>query len=211
MIEFFDRRLLPAGAPALSEALGLTREEARQALFEHVQVCFDCCHFAVEYEEPLAAIERIQKAGLRIGRVQLSSAIHVALPEGRGEAEAVAERLRPFADSTYLHQVIERHGNALRHFADLPDALDTAPDAGGRQWRIHFHVPLFTSEYDGFGSTQRDVQRVIEAAARTPFTKHLEIETYTWDVLPGDLKIDLLESIHREYEWVLEQYRGAKR
>ncbi len=210
MIEFFDRWLLPSGAPALSEALGLTPDEARQALLEHVQVCFDCCHFAVEYEEPLAAIARLQNAGLRIGRVQLSSAIAVPLPEGSREAEAVAERLRPFADSTYLHQVIERHGTALRHFPDLPDALHTAPHAGGREWRIHFHVPLFTSEYDGFGSTQRDVQRVIEAAARTPFTKHLEIETYTWDVLPGELKIDLLESIHREYEWVLEKYRAVK-
>lgn len=210
MIEFFDRWLLPAGAPALAGILGVTPDEARQALLEHVQVCFDCCHFAVEYEEPLAAIDRLTKAGLRIGRVQLSSAIDVALPQDPREAEAVADRLRPFADSTYLHQVIERHGTSLRHFPDLPDALDTAPHAGGREWRIHFHVPLFTREYDGFGSTQRDVQRVIEAAARTPFTNHLEIETYTWDVLPGDLKIDLLESIHREYEWVLEKYRGAK-
>jgi sugar phosphate isomerase/epimerase len=210
MIEFFDRWLLPVGAPVLSEMLGVTRDEARQALLDHVQVCFDCCHFAVEYEEPLAAIERLTKAGLRIGRVQLSSAIAVSLPEESREAAAVAERLRPFADSTYLHQVIERHGTALRQFADLPDALDTAAQGGAREWRIHFHVPLFTSEYDGFGSTQRDVQRVIEAAARRPFTKHLEIETYTWDVLPGDLKIDLLESIHREYEWVLEKYRTVK-
>jgi sugar phosphate isomerase/epimerase len=209
MIEFFDRWLLPSGAPALAEALGITREEARQALVDHVQVCFDCCHFSVEYEEPLEAIDRLRKAGLRIGRVQLSSAIEVPLPEGRHAAEAVAERLRPFADSTYLHQVIERHGTTLRHYPDLPDALETAAHAAGREWRIHFHVPLFTSEYDGFGSTQRDVQRVIENAARAPFTKHLEIETYTWDVLPGDMKIDLLESIHREYEWVLERYRAA--
>ena len=75
------------------------------------------------------------------------------------------------------------------------------PKAG--DWRIHFHVPLFTSEYDGLGSTQADVRQVIEAAAATEVTRHLEIETYTWDVLPARLKIDLLESIAREYDWVL--------
>ena len=64
-------------------------------------------------------------------------------------------------------------------------------------------MPLFTREYDGLGSTQDYVREVLALAARTPFTTHLEIETYTWDVLPPGLKIDLLESIAREYEWVL--------
>jgi hypothetical protein len=44
---------------------------------------------------------------------------------------------------------------------------------------------------------------VIELAARNAFTHHLEIETYTWDVLPPGLKIDLTDSIAREYDWVL--------
>ena len=92
-------------------------------------------------------------------------------------------------------------GRALEHFADLEQAL-AQPAAG--DWRIHFHVPLFTAEYDGLGSTQDDVRRVIEAASRHGVTRHLEIETYTWDVLPARLKIDLLESIAREYDWVLE-------
>ena len=70
-------------------------------------------------------------------------------------------------------------------------------------------MPLFTQNYDGLGSTQDYVRRVIDTAARARFTTHLEIETYTWDVLPDALKIDLLESIHREYEWVLSTYRTA--
>jgi hypothetical protein len=64
-------------------------------------------------------------------------------------------------------------------------------------------VPLFTDVYEGLGSTQQDVRTVIEAAQRTPFTRHLEIETYTWDVLPKALKLDVVDSIAREYEWVL--------
>jgi hypothetical protein len=174
-----------------------------------VQVCFDCCHFAVEYEEPAAAIERLQRAGIKVGRVQLSSAIDVPVPPAGAERARVVERLRPFADTTYLHQVIERRGTALRQFPDLDDALSETGGLEPRDWRIHFHVPLFTADYDGLGSTQDYVRRVIDQASAAPFTSHLEIETYTWDVLPGALKIDLLESIRREYEWVLSTYRAA--
>ncbi len=73
-----------------------------------------------------------------------------------------------------------------------------------KQWRIHFHVPLFTSQYGAFGSTQDYVRQVIAIASETRFTNHLEIETYTWDVLPAGLKMDLLDSITREYGWVLD-------
>jgi hypothetical protein len=116
------------------------------------------------------------------------------------------ERLRPFADSTYLHQVISQSHGHLEHFADLDDAL-ASPAARDCEWRVHFHVPLFTREYDGLDSTQDDVRSVIQAARDRRLTRHLEIETYTWDVLPAELKIDLLDSIGREYAWVLSVVR----
>jgi sugar phosphate isomerase/epimerase len=207
--DFFEQWLLPVGGRALSSQLGLTLDQAQQALRDHVQVCFDCCHFAVEYEEPAAALERLQRAGIKVGRVQLSSAIDVAVPAAAAERARAVERLRPFADATYLHQVIERRGTALRQFPDLEDALADTAASDGHDWRIHFHVPLFSADYDGLGSTQDYVKRVIDQASAAPFTTHLEIETYTWDVLPGALKIDLLDSICREYEWVLSTYRAA--
>lgn len=168
----------------------------RAQLGEQIHVCFDCCHFAVEYEEPLPAIARMRAAGIRIGRVQLSSAVQAFLP-------ADSRRLRAFSESTYLHQVVTR---GLRHYPDLGPAL-AAEDVG--ECRVHFHVPLFTREYDGLGSTQDYVRTVIQEAVQRPFTRHLEIETYTWDVLPGELKIDLLDSISREYEWVLSCIRQS--
>ena len=108
-------------SPRRSASTPTTR---RAQLRDHVQVCFDCCHFAVEYEDPPRRSSGCSGAGIRVGRVQLSSALDVALSRRRGaSATRVADRLRPFADSTYLHQVIERHGGALRHFPDLDDAL----------------------------------------------------------------------------------------
>jgi sugar phosphate isomerase/epimerase len=206
-IAFFERFLLPHGAPLLASALGCGIDHARVALQDHVRICLDCCHFAVEFEDPAAALERLQRSGIKVGRVQLSSALRVIFPHARREAAAVAERLQRFADSTYLHQVIERRdGHELRHFADLDQALAAGAPAGGAEWRIHFHVPLFAAAYDGLGSTQDYVRTILAMAATTRFAAHFEIETYTWDVLPAGLKIDLLDSIGREYEWVLDNF-----
>jgi sugar phosphate isomerase/epimerase len=211
-IEFFERWLLPAGAPALARSLRTTESEAREHLREHVRVCFDCCHFAVEYEDPEAALARFRNAGIQIGRIQLSSALQVRFPHDDRQAAATAAALRPFADATYLHQVVEPRPGGLVHYADLGEALAdvAAPQVRAlgqsreiRDWRIHFHVPLFAREYESFASTQDYVRSVIDLAKRSRITGHLEIETYTWDVLPPGLKVDLLESIAREYDWVL--------
>ena len=205
-LDFFEQRLLPLGTPLLAQSMGVSDSVAREMLFEHVRVCFDCCHFAVEFEDSAAAMNRMRNLGIRIGRIQLSSALDVQVPADRDAAAAIVDRLRPFADATYLHQVVERRGEAevLRHYLDLPDVLERVDeDAAARTWRIHFHVPLFTAEYGTLGSTQNYVADVLRQAIETGATTHLEIETYTWDVLPPDLKMDSLESIAREYEWVL--------
>lgn len=209
-IDFFTRVLIPAGAPMLAERLGCSREAAEAHLREHVRLCLDCCHFAVEFEDPHAALRRLREAGIGVGRVQLSSALDVTFPADPAAATALCDRLRRFADATYLHQVVERRdGAALRQFPDLDAALDAGRPAPGARWRIHFHVPLFAADYEGLGSTQSYVREVLQAAARDPFTRHFEIETYTWDVLPAGLKIDLLESIGREYDWVLANASAA--
>ena len=202
----FEQSLLPDGGPMLAAAIGSTQDEARELLRDHVRLCFDCCHFAVEFEDPAAALARLQQAGIKVGRVQLSSALKVTFPADEAEAAAMAERLRHFADSTYLHQVIERHDGTLRHFPDLGEALDAGRRPPGAEWRIHFHVPLFAASYDGLGSTQDYVRTVLDLARRTHFAGHFEIETYTWEVLPAGLKFDLLDSIGREYDWVLQNF-----
>ena len=206
-IEFFSRRLLPEGAPLLARELGIAEDTAPAVLLDHVQVCFDCCHFAVEYEDPQRALASLQAAGIKIGRVQLSSALKVPFPADRTRCAEAAARLRAFADPVYLHQVVEE-GAPLRRFPDLGDALHQAEAACSREWRIHFHVPLFTAEYDGFASTQDYVRQVMNTVLRTNATRHLEIETYTWDVLPARLKRDLDDSIAREYDWVLNELRS---
>jgi sugar phosphate isomerase/epimerase len=205
-LAFFERWLLPEGAPALASALGISRDAAERHIREHVRLCFDCCHFAVEFEDPREALQRFARAGIAIGRVQLSSALRAVFPADNARHAAIASALRPFADATYLHQVVARRDGELLRYPDLDVALDRRdrhPASGADEWRIHFHVPLFARDYDAFASTQDYVKTVLDLTRASKVTTHLEIETYTWDVLPAGLKVDLLESIAREYEWVL--------
>ncbi|MDX1530069.1 MAG: metabolite traffic protein EboE [Rhodothermales bacterium] len=207
-VAFFEGYLLPAGVPLLADGLGVGREEAEARLRRHVGVCYDTCHFAIEYEEPADVLDRFEKEGIRLSKVQLSAALATPIPADSAERAALARRLRPFAEPTYLHQTIARGpGDTLRRYPDLPAALADLPATDAEEWRVHFHVPLFAEAYhaaDGaLYATRPALVEALEAVRARRAAVHFEIETYTWDVLPPALRVDLLASIRREYAWAL--------
>ncbi|MEH1873021.1 metabolite traffic protein EboE [Nostoc sp.] len=210
VIDFYQNWLLPIGGNYLSEKLNIEQSLAEIKLLEHVRVCYDTCHFSVEYEEPQSVFGRLQSAGIKIGKIQISAAIKVKIPADVEKRSLIVERLRPFAESTYLHQVIERRSDGtLHHYPDLITALPHLEQSLAQEWRTHFHVPIFIHDYQILQSTQDDIATVLHLLQTNNACSHLEIETYTWDVLPSEMKIDLLTSIQREYEWVLELIRNS--
>jgi len=205
VIDYFQTQLLPIGGAYLAKQLGISRSRAEAHLLEHVRVCYDTCHFAVEYEDPASVFQQFQAAGIGIGKIQISAALQVNLSEDAAQRRQLVERLRPFAESTYLHQVIERDTcSKLHHYPDLETALPNLEHTTATQWRIHFHVPIFIHDYQLLQSTQDDIIAVLDLLHSNPVCNHLEIETYTWDVLPDGMKLDLLASLQREYEWVCQ-------
>jgi hypothetical protein len=165
-VEFFRRDLLPLG------------QHAR----DHLGLCYDCCHQAVAYEDPVASLRALHQAGVPIGKLQISSALVLPRP---GDPVARAA-LMGFAEPRFLHQVVARFpdGRLLR-LLDLPDArgLD-----GAESWRCHFHVPIDWAGDDRLGTTRADWQAAVAFAAREGLTSHFEVETYTWGVLPETLR-----------------------
>ncbi|MDD4024908.1 MAG: metabolite traffic protein EboE [Kiritimatiellae bacterium] len=200
-VAWFEEQLLYEGARWLSAGKRSSREEAEALLRRHVGVCLDTCHFAVVFEDPLTALIRLESAGIRVARVQLSAALRCTVSD-----EALL-RLRAFIDPVYLHQTRVRL--PLGRFAAWPDldaaTLAAAQSHQGCELRTHFHMPLY---YDGDG-TLESTNTVLDAE----FFAHvvardypIEIETYTFDVLPTGMRTDNVEeSIIREHRWAQER------
>lgn len=201
-IHFFEQYLFSeAAVRRLMELTGLSSAEAERALPRHLGLCYDVCHAAVEFEDPQASIAMLRTAGVPIHKLQLSAALRVA------EVNATTrDALADFNEPTYLHQVVASGPGGLTRYADLPEALAREAQADGEEWRIHYHVPIFVASLDAFQTTQPFLSDILALHRAEPISPHLEIETYTWHVLPEALKSDRVEdAIAREMRWVLEQ------
>ncbi|MDN3585961.1 metabolite traffic protein EboE [Pedobacter aquatilis] len=172
-------------------------------LKQHICLCYDVCHFAIGYEPHTAIIDELKNKGISIGKIQISAALKAKLPGEVSERTAVISELARFDEPTYLHQVIAKQNNgSLVRYPDLSNALADRDNANSTEWRAHFHVPIFVEDMGLVQSTQSDIKAVLDHQKKHRFTNHLEVETYTWEVLPTALKAPLNDSIVRELQWV---------
>ena len=206
VITYFDTYLLPAGADFLHKHAGISRSNAEAVIKKHLQICYDVCHFAVEFEMPGQSMLALKKSGIEIGKIQLSAALKAQFDNQKERNTLIKNEFARLNEPTYLHQVISKEDRGkLRRYTDLPEALKSPNELNATEWRTHFHVPLFVEEYDELRSTQGDIKDTLTLLKQDSVTstKHLEIETYTWEVLPKRLQANLDDSIAREIDWVL--------
>jgi len=203
VIDFYEHQLLPTGSNYLKKQLGFSNEISEEKIRRHLQVCYDVCHFAVEYENHQTAFERLTKAGIGIGKIQVSAALKSAR-----DNDEVVSHLRRLDEPVYLHQtLVKTADNDIIGFPDLSPALDYLSTHKFREMRTHFHVPIFTERYKSLNSTQSDVLEVMHLLQQYQLCHHLEIETYTWEVLPKELQLNLKDSIVRELQWFLDNFK----
>jgi len=203
VIQWYKEWLIPQGAAYLKLLLNLSHEEAETCLKNHIRLCYDVCHFAIVYEKPEDVFHQLKSEGIKIGKIQISAALKVRLPKEIEQRKWVMDALAPFVESTYLHQVVEQNpAGQLTHFPDLPQALAKLNNPAAREWRTHFHVPVFLNNYGQLESTQEDILDVLDYLKKEKVSNHLEVETYTWEVLPADIRLEITDSIVRELQWV---------
>ena len=190
-VSFFDR-LLDKG----------TDEEI---IRKRIGVNYDCCHLAIEFEDAHEGLDSLVKNGIRLSKLHLSSALSAKPTENN------LLRLKDFIEPVYLHQVtLGKDGQCIRRIKDLDTALEmqmagNLPEAD--EWRIHFHVPLHASPGGDMGDTRLHVIDTLFWLSKNPNAcRHLEMETYTWEVLPEKLQAGtVVEQVGKEYQWTLEQ------
>jgi sugar phosphate isomerase/epimerase len=171
---------------------------------------YDCCHLAVEYEDAAAALGNLRAAGVKLSKIHLSNALTVRpTPEARAA-------LRAFTDDVYFHQTLQRDAaGRITRFRDLPEALAAPDHSPSAEWRIHFHIPLHSAPTPLFGNTADHLLAVLDAVQADPQRcTHFEMETYTWEVMPAEMKKrDVVDQLVAEYDWTLARLaeRGITR
>ena len=184
-IAFFEGALLkPETLDMLGGITGVGRSEAEILLRRHLGICYDVCHGSVEYEDTVAALDRLLAAGIAIPKIQLSAAMRIpAMTKG------LINAVMRYNDGVYLHQSIVRSGDNLSRHVDLPDAVTAFGEGqADGEWRIHCHVPVFLADLGEISSTRSDLVATLAALRQRTRSSHLEVETYTWDVLPDDVR-----------------------
>ena len=184
-IAFFEGALLkPETLDMLGGITGVGRSEAEILLRRHLGICYDVCHGSVEYEDTVAALDRLLAAGIAIPKIQLSTAMRIpAMTKG------LINAVMRYDDGVYLHQSIVRSGENLSRHVDLPDAVTAFGEGqADGEWRIHCHVPVFLADLGEISSTRSDLVATLAALRQRTRSSHLEVETYTWDVLPDNVR-----------------------
>jgi hypothetical protein len=207
-VAYFQEQIYsPEGTATLASLTALPQSEIHGLVRRHLGIVFDICHQSVEFEDIRASLALLGSAGIPIYKLQAAAALWV--PEVTSDSVHELER---FTDTIYLSQTTERRDGKLRRFLNLQDAIEAWLNSSGgvREWRTHFHVPVFLDDLGAFRTTQFAIAEALSVQAAMPLSDHLEIETYTWDVLPADLKTgDITEYVTREIEWVRRELVSA--
>ncbi len=200
-IEYFrDHLYTGEAATELAELAGLPIAEAHAVLRRHIGLVYDVGHQAVEFEDPRPALLKLVAAGIPVFKLQLAAALRI--PDVGAED---VERLRRFAGTIYLTQTVQRRGGEITRFLNMEDAFaawESDPGGPPREWRIHFHVPIFLDRLGELQTTRASTADALALHREQPLSRHVEIETYTFDVLPEEFKTgDIVEYVSREIEW----------
>ena len=158
-------------------------------LREYIGICFDVCHQAVEFEDVRHSIDLIEKNGIRINKVHITNAAELEDPSGNAEGR---EALCRFVEPRYLHQTFAQFSDGrVESRLDLLEA-DIRRDPSdhflqAERWRVHFHVPVYAETLGPLKTTRPDLAKALRRVAELDYSPHLEVETYTWPVMPGKL------------------------
>ena len=205
IIDFFEKFLLVDLASKLAQELNISLTKAKNHILKHIRICYDICHQAVQFEDHIKNFEKLNNYGIEIGKIQLSSALEIRVQKNK--LDNLKKDLNKFRDNIYLHQVvIKKLDSSFIKYRDVPEALEKFEDINESLWRIHYHLPIFAENYNNFFTTSKEIKTIINVIKYSSIVSCLEIETYTWEILPEALKLDLISSIVREYEWIIKQF-----
>jgi len=205
-VTFFKERMYaPAGVAELAKIAQIPLSEAEGAIKRYLGIVFDIGHQSVGFEDIPQSLEKLVNAGIPIFKLQEAAALWV-----ESLSLDIVPELRRFTDTIYLSQTSLKTAGGIVKYLNLGEALDAyEANPVPTEMRTHFHVPVFLEEIGPFKTTRFAVQQALAMHRIQPLSDHLEIETYTWDVLPAELKTgDIVDYVSRELEFVMKELQS---
>jgi hypothetical protein len=200
---FRDHLYSGAAVEKLAKLAHVPIAEANAALRRHLGIVYDICHQAVEFENITESLQKLVDAGVPVFKLQEAAALHI--PQ---VTQAAVDTLKKYAKTIYLTQTLEKQNGKINKYLNVDDAIaafEKSP-GGEREWRTHIHVPVFIDDLGQFRTTRFAIEDALRFHKQKPLSRHLEVETYTWDMLPESAKSnDIVDYICRELEWVKGQ------
>jgi len=204
-VAYWTDHVFRAGVEELKTLSGADAALCEEWLRTYLGVCFDTCHLAIQFEDLATSVNALHREGIRLSKAHISAALDTS------SSESGLRRLQEFNESVYLHQVrgLDERGHRMG-WPDLAPALNAQDIRNAQRLRVHFHVPLFWRGDEDFGSTAGDISPECIRALDAAGCEHFEVETYTFDVLPDEIREpDLAVMMEQELIWFQSRWEKS--
>lgn len=197
-IYFFKSWILPELEEKIKIYLNVKKNKAKNVITKHLNLCFDICHSAVMFENQKLSLDLIKKFKIKIGRVQISSAIKIKKINKHN-----FNHLNFLNKSPFLHQSLMKLNN-LKYIKNNDfKNIKIINNEIIKEIRIHCHVPIYKKKItNNIYTTQKELKNSLMNILKYDFTRNLEIETYTYNMLYKK-KSNKIKSMIKEYNWLI--------
>ena len=178
------------------------RNNKKKNIKKYIGLCYDICHFSVKFEKHKKILKKIREENITIGKLQISSAIKIK------NKKINKKKINFLIKSPFLHQTTYKYKNRIKTYKDIKYAIKNVIKHKHLEWRIHCHIPIYFNKYKSFLTTNNEIIKVLNEIKKNKFTKHMEIETYTYRNLK--IKYDIFNSILKEYKWLKKIIKNVK-
>ena len=206
-IHFFNAWLLPISKKYIQKDLNITSKKIETLTKKYIRICYDICHLSVNFEKHQNAIQRLKKNNIKIGKIQVSSALTFKMPQTHIKKKDIIETLLTLKNSPFLHQTNEKDKTNIKKYRDISYALKDFHKKENNEFKIHCHMPLYLKKYKNIDTTHDETEAALKLLLDEIKIKHIEIETYTHSMIS---KTNQMNSIIKEYDWVINLIKKHK-
>lgn len=199
LVKFFNKWLIPTACKYLKKKLNITLKQAKLTITNHIKMCYDICHIAIKFKNHKKEIDILKKNKIKIGKIQISSGLKLQLYK-KNNINIILNKLIFIIQSPFLHQTTEKQKNKITTYKDFKCIIKHIKKSC--KYKIHCHIPIYLNKYLCCNTTNNEIYDVINIITKENITSHIEIETYTYNIL--NIKKNIKASIINEYKWLLK-------